>query len=170
MQLPEDAKQVPGHPSYFVTPMGDIYSMQGNKKTLEKLSVPTKRKYRSLNLCCGKRSKMKIINLHRIMAELFIENPNNYPFVLHNDSNPSNNSIENLRWGTHNDNMKDMVDVGHSMRGEGNSHSKLHALDILNIRQLRSRGVTYKELSRIYNVTIRNISYILKNKTWRHIP
>lgn len=43
----------------------------------------------------GKR-KFKLV--HRLVAQAFIENPNNYGEVNHIDGNPSNNEICNLEW------------------------------------------------------------------------
>ena len=37
---------------------------------------------------------------HRLVALHFLDNPNNYPYVCHRDNNPSNNSVDNLYWGT----------------------------------------------------------------------
>ena len=36
--------------------------------------------------------------LHRIIAQAFIVNPNNYKEINHKDENPSNNSLQNLEW------------------------------------------------------------------------
>ena len=36
--------------------------------------------------------------VHRIVAEAFIPNPNNYPCVDHIDDNPQNNNADNLQW------------------------------------------------------------------------
>jgi hypothetical protein len=36
--------------------------------------------------------------VHRLVAEAFLENPNNYEEVDHIDGNPENNMIENLRY------------------------------------------------------------------------
>lgn len=47
-----------------------------------------------------KNGKNKNIRLHRLIAEAFILNPNNYPSVNHKDENKSNNSVDNLEWCT----------------------------------------------------------------------
>lgn len=47
--------------------------------------------------------------VHRIMAEAFVPNPNNYPIVRHIDDDPSNNIIDNLAWGTNKDNTWDSI-------------------------------------------------------------
>jgi hypothetical protein len=48
-----------------------------------------------------KGKKSKILAIHRIVAEAFIPNSNNYPCIDHIDGNRSNNAISNLRWCTH---------------------------------------------------------------------
>lgn len=42
--------------------------------------------------------------VHRIVAELFIQNPNNLPQVNHIDCNKTNNAISNLEWVSERDN------------------------------------------------------------------
>lgn len=44
--------------------------------------------------------KNKRYYIHRIVAETFIPNPDNKPYIDHIDRNPSNNNVENLRWVT----------------------------------------------------------------------
>lgn len=49
----------------------------------------------------------KVTNLlvHRLVAEHFVENPNNLPEVDHLDVNPKNCRYDNLEWVTHKENM-----------------------------------------------------------------
>ena len=43
-------------------------------------------------------SEMK--SIHRMVAEAFIPNPNNYPVINHKDEDVSNNHVDNLEWCT----------------------------------------------------------------------
>ena len=52
--------------------------------------------YLKVRLCNGEKSKT--FNLHRLVAELFIPNPNNYKEVNHKDENKTNNVVTNLEW------------------------------------------------------------------------
>ena len=45
-----------------------------------------------------KNGKQKRYKIHRLVAEAFIPNPNNYPQVNHKDCNPLNNKVDNLEW------------------------------------------------------------------------
>ena len=50
--------------------------------------------------------------VHRLVAEAFIDNPNDYPCVMHKDNNPHNNSVDNLMWGNHSMNALQCVRDG----------------------------------------------------------
>ena len=50
-------------------------------------------------------TKFKTYNLHRVIAETFIENPNNYPCVNHKNEDKLDNRVENLEWCTYSYNI-----------------------------------------------------------------
>lgn len=54
--------------------------------------------YNHVVLC--KNNKTKRFFVHRLVADLFIPNPNNYPVINHKDENKLNNHVENLEWCT----------------------------------------------------------------------
>ena len=67
--------------------------------------------YPYVNLYYKKSISKKV---HRLLAIHFIPNPLNLPLVLHNDNNPRNCTIDNLRWWTTKDNMIQMTNDGNN--------------------------------------------------------
>jgi hypothetical protein len=65
--------------------------------------------YYRIGLC--KNSKQKWFQVHRLVAEAFIENPENKNQVNHKDGNKINNDINNLEWMTNSENIKHAYDV-----------------------------------------------------------
>lgn len=43
----------------------------------------------------------KLLKVHRLVAQAFIPNLNNYPCINHKDENKLNNNIDNLEWCTY---------------------------------------------------------------------
>lgn len=52
--------------------------------------------YKYVNLY--KEGRMYSVKVHRLVANAFIPNPNNYPQVNHKDENVANNNVTNLEW------------------------------------------------------------------------
>ena len=50
--------------------------------------------------------------IHRLVAEAFLPNPDNLAVVMHMDDNPLNNNVNNLRWGTYSDNLIHAIVTG----------------------------------------------------------
>ena len=61
--------------------------------------------------------------IHRLVAEAFIPNPHNYAEVDHIDANPTNNDVSNLRWVTHEENMRHIYELNHQYDGTANLHT-----------------------------------------------
>jgi hypothetical protein len=65
---------------------------------------------------------IKHVYKHRLIAELWIFNPDDLACVDHKDRNPLNNSIENLRWCSYEENNRNMSMRKHNTSGEMNIH------------------------------------------------
>lgn len=105
----------------------------------------------------------KSVNVHRIICELFVENPNNLPQVNHIDGNKSNNNATNLEWCTQSMNMK------HSVFELGNTPQKPPIKKIKKVTQeeldyILNSNKKNSELAKMFNVSIQLISYYKKNK------
>ena len=83
-------------------------------------------RYQSVNISIydenGKFAKQIKYYVHRLVAEAFIENPNNVSDVDHIDCNKENNHVDNLRWVTREENMaRNALPEGTIRNHKGNS-------------------------------------------------
>lgn len=102
---------------YWVDEHGVVYSTKRGAP-LSLSPKRTKNGYRSVGLWVdGVRHHRTI---HRLVAEAYIPNPCGYEYVLHKNDIKSDNRVDNLYWGTHQDNMDDMVRKGRSASGVRN--------------------------------------------------
>lgn len=92
---------------YTVTSDGKVFSLRRQKYLTPRLSMDG---YERVALCRdGYRREYRV---HRIVAEAFLENPNNLPQVNHKDFNTRNNVLENLEWCTCKENINYSIDHG----------------------------------------------------------
>lgn len=79
---------------YIISNTGKVKGLKYNK-----LLKPVLQKgYLYIHLC--KNSKDRAYLLHRLVAQHFIDNPDNLPEVNHKDENKVNNDVSNLEWCT----------------------------------------------------------------------
>jgi len=125
-----------------------------------------------LQIILFKDKKIKNFLVHRLVAEAFIPNPNNYPKVLHADDNPSNNYYKNLSWGTQKMNIDDMYSKGRAnkSKSEKSPLSKLTEQQVLEIRsKYIPRKYSSRKLAKEFGVSQTIILRIISRKTWTHI-
>lgn len=99
-------REIEGYPNYMVSNLGRVKSLgrwingknKGKRWQEEKIMKQQLFKCGYLYVCLWKERKMKYCRVHRLVAEAFIPNPNNYPIINHKDENRQNNNVENLEW------------------------------------------------------------------------
>lgn len=79
--------------------------------------------YRMYQLCKGQGKKTyKVMTAHRLVALHFIPNTENKKCVNHKDGNKLNNSVDNLEWCTHSENIQHAYDTGLKTMPTGKNH------------------------------------------------
>lgn len=91
---------------YQVSNFGNVKSLtreimnRGVKQQIKERLLRQNNKGGYLFVVLSKEGKTKSFAVHRLVAEEFIQNPENKPQVSHLDENPLNNNVLNLAWAT----------------------------------------------------------------------
>ena len=93
---------------YEVSNMGNVKSLLNNKLLL----LQNQNGYKSVNLANGFNKRYYV---HRLIAQTFIPNPNNKPYIDHINKDKTDNRVENLRWATNSENIANREYLGVSM-------------------------------------------------------
>lgn len=149
---------------YFVSPNGNIYNRHGDLM----VGAVGRCGYRHIIL------NRKNRNVHRVIAETFIPNPNNFACVNHKDGNKLNNSVDNLEWCTYSENTLHSYRTGLEQRMCGEQHHahKLTEDDVRYIRSVynkRNKEFGAIALAKKFNIDRTTIHDIVRGKTWRDI-
>jgi len=114
--------------------------------------------------------KYRTFLIHRLVLTLFVGPCPPGMQCCHNDGDPKNGRLSNLRWDTVLANGKDRVRHGTSCKGERCGTSKLTTKDVLEIRASSKPNQRNKiALSKKYGVSKSTIERVVARKTWGHI-
>lgn len=110
--------------------------------------------------------KVKKLSVHRMVLFAFRGPPEEGKVCCHEDGNPRNNKLENLRWDTSAANAADLKRHGRALLGVKNHKTKLTAEKVLEIRERLRFGQTCAHISRVFKVTPEAINAIKLGKNW----
>lgn len=103
-------------------------------------------------------------SVHRLVAEAFIPNPENKQCVNHKDSNRSNNSVENLEWVTHKENVYHSYLFGNRKKCKSvPKNTLLTDFQISQINFLRQH-YTVNQLAKLFNIEYQSLKNIIHKK------
>ena len=97
----------------------------------------------------SKENKKHNLRVHKLVAEAFIDNPNNYKQINHIDGNRQNNRADNLEWYDSSYNIKDM----YKRNGKYDKDNEI----IKKYKELKSCN----KVARLFDTTGENIRQIL---------
>lgn len=104
-------KDIPSFEGYYqISNLGNIKSvtrkakvkiLNNDYRTIKgQLISPAKTRDGYLKVSLSKNHKRYYFKVHRLVAQVFIPNTNNYPCINHKDENKENNRVDNLEWCT----------------------------------------------------------------------
>jgi hypothetical protein len=104
-QETDSIKRINEFPNYYIFNIGEVFSIKRNILLRKCLNRPSKKDaYFQVGL--RGENKIKVVRIHQLVAQYFIDNPNGYKVINHIDSNKLNNHYKNLEWVSASQNTK----------------------------------------------------------------
>lgn len=107
--------------------------------------------------------------VHRLVAEAFLGPCPDGCEVNHIDGCKTNNTVENLEYVTHAENMRHAVNVGLSRSGAACPNAKLTEETVRELRARRAEGASFGVLAREFGVGIATAFNAAKGNSWRSL-
>ncbi len=169
-------RDVAGFPGYRVGSDGTVWSCKPRPWSSRRLdacrwrllkSAPIARGYLAVNLTLDSIGYTFLV--HRLVLQSFIGPAPDGTECRHRDGNMLNNHLDNLCWGTREENCADMVLHGTAPRGENCGAAKLTVAQVLEIRRRKKAGQTQSQIAASFGIKRNYVWDIVNRKTWQHV-
>ena len=141
---------------YEITRNGEVINLHNGKKVKPQLNGKG-----YLRISIGG----KLVFVHRLVAEIYVPNPENKPQINHKDGNRLNNRADNLEWVTNQENRNHAVKNGLQIHGDACPWAKLNRERVEFIRNHHEIPAT--ELARLFGVVPATIRSARNRKSWK---
>ncbi len=151
---------------YAVSSMGKVWTYKSNKWL--KQGFAGQGRYRTVAL--GHSNETRYV--HRLVAQAFLENPENKLTVNHKNGNVDDNRLDNLEWATQQEQVDHAIATGlNNVTGINNAMSKLDESSVMEIRKKYYSGnFSHQSLAEEYDVTRACILDVVRGRTWDFLP
>lgn len=158
---------VPGYPAYAITRNGVVY-VKNTGRIMAQVSNHAGYKCVSLTNENGR----KQLKVHRLVLMAFrpVGSMDKLQ-VNHKDGNKTNNSLDNLEWCTGRENIRHARKTGLKTYDQHGEKNNFHKLTEENVQFILANLNSYtdREFAEMFNVTVSNINYIRRGKTWKSL-
>jgi hypothetical protein len=171
---------------YEISSLGKIRSLKAviirsNGKPYTRKSKVLKPDTKHSGYCIGAvrvNKKMMSYKIHRLVAEMFIPNPEKKPTVNHINGVKSDNRVENLEWNTMLENVRHAHENGHTnvLAGENVGNSVATEKQVLEIRKYvkKQRDIGNARYGRQklcdrMGLSVSCVKDIILGRSWKHL-
>src|SRR5262245_6697532 len=160
-------KAIPGYEGYFADETGEIWSDRNGQLTRLTASMHKRKGY--MRVCVRVNGKTKTPYVHTLMLLAFIGPRPPGCETRHKNGNRTDNWIDNLAWGTRQENADDRLSHGTQIRGQDVHSSKLTPEQVKELRSLNLAGWGCRRLARIFGLNRTSVLAICKRESWKHV-
>jgi len=170
----EDWKDIPGWEGiYQVSNLGRVKRIQSGPGATAgriKIGYKTGGGYLQVDLSSpGRKTICPVV--HRLVLSAFVGLCPEGKEANHKNGIRTDNRLDNLEWVTRSENLIHSIRVLNIniARGINFPQAKLNDDKVRKIKELFRGGMTYAQLSKIFDVSMGAIAHVIKGRSWRHI-
>lgn len=155
-------KPIRNFPNYEVSSNGEVRSTNYNHTGVCKILKPSISSNGYYGVILVKEGRRFYRAVHRLVAEAFLPNTNNLPYINHRDENKLNNKASNLEWCT----TKYNIRYGSCIDRRANKQKVTRGNPIISIDNNGNevKYISVKEASRITGINQGSISKCCKGE------